>query len=322
MKNLISLLTYTGLDGKPKLRGFVKVALVALVLVFAVGIVNAVNRKRMMDQVFAAPRPVSEVSIPPTSMPADEPVATEGCPSDSSAWTLTDNPAAPGSNLKFLTPECAYDGLEKTVAWAYATTAFGYTRSEAASMLGLQTPRIAYFPDGLVTVQTDYKDEPQQVSLVMAVDHPDLAEWRVNVGEPGDLSFTFNGCFRPSSVSGGEVVSWGNGYPVVCQFFADYQTEYVVSSINGTTVTSNSVRNIRRITWFGYAGDGSWTWLGTAKEWDVDLSQIPSRGNATLDAVIMANKYGVTAKPLPQEWQSFVGQEYASAFLSILNNGQ
>lgn len=320
MKNL---LTFEDLTGKRRLRSFVKVAIGAFVLIVAIGVVNTVNRNRMMNQIFAEPRPVSAEALPTTEVVVEQPVVEE-CPTDPADWTMSDNPVAPGSNLKKLSTECVYNELEKTAAWVYATTAFGYTRTEAAAMLGLQNPQIMYFPDGLINVLTDYKDEPQPVSLVMAVNHPDLAEWRVNAnGEPGDLSLTFNGCFRTSSVSGGEVTNWGNGYSVVCQFFADYQTQYVVSNINGSIVTSDSVRSTRRTTWFGYSGFGSWTWLGIAKEWDVDLSQISSRDNkATLDASVMAEKYGITALPLPQSWRTFTGQEFANAFLAELNGGQ
>ena len=320
MKNLF---TFEDMTGKRRLRSFVKVAIGAFVLIVAIGIVNTVNRNRMMNRIFAESRPVSVEALPTTDVIVEQPIVVEECPTNPADWILSDNVFAPGSNLKKLSTECVYNELEKTAAWVYATTAFGYTRTEAAAMLGLQNPQIMYFPDGLISVLTDYKDEPQQVSLVMAVGHPDLAEWRVNAnGEPGDLLLTSNGCFRTSAVSGGEVVNWGNGYPVVCQFFADYHTQYVVSSINGSIVTSDSARSTRRTTWFGYSGSGSWTWLGIAKEWDVDLSQIPSRGKATLDASIMAEKYGITALPLPQDWRMFTGQEFANAFLAELNGGQ
>lgn len=319
MKNLF---TFEDMTGKRRLRSFVKVAIGAFVLIVAVGVVNTINRNRMMNQIFAEPRPVSAEALPTTEVVVEQPVVEE-CPTDPADWTFTENPSAPGSNLRKLSTECVYNELEKTAAWVYATTVFGHTRTEAATVLGLQNPQIMYFPDGLIKVLTDYKDEPQQVPLVMAVNHPDLAEWRVNAnGEPGDLSLTFNGCFNTSSVNGGEVTNWGNGYSVICQFFADYQTQYVVSGINGRIVTSDSARSIRRTTWFGYSGSGSWTWLGTAKEWDVDLSQVSSRGKATLDASVMAEKYGVTALPLPQDWKTSTGQEFANAFLSELNGGQ
>jgi len=73
--------------------------------------------------------------------------------------------------------------------------------------------------------------------------------------------------------------------------------------------------------WFGYIGNGNWTWMGSGKVWDADLSQL-SALTSTLNTTIMAEKYGLTALSLPQNWQSAVGQEYADAFLAELNNGQ
>jgi hypothetical protein len=36
----------------------------------------------------------------------------------------------------------------------------------------------------------------------------------------------------------------------------------------------------------------------------------------------MAEKYGLTALPLPQNWQTAVGQEYMDAFLAELKSSQ
>ena len=57
--------------------------------------------------------------------------------------------------------------------------------------------------------------------------------------------------------------------------------------------------------------------LASGKVWDVDLSQIPPQ-NSTLNTAVMAEKYGLAALPLPQNWQSAVGQEYTDAFLTEL----
>lgn len=318
MKNLF---TFEDMTGKRRLRSFVKVAIGAFVLILAIGVVNTVNRNRTMNQIFAEPRPVSAEALPTTEVVVEQPVIEE-CPTDPADWTMSDNPVAPGSNLKKLSTECVYNELEKTAAWVYATTHLGYTRAEAAAMLSLQNPAIVFLPDGLINILTDYKNDPQQVPLSTSVPNLDFAEWRVNSNGEVVSSFTFSGCFRTSSISGGEVINWGNGYPVVCQFFADYQTEYVVSSINGNVATLQSAFSVRRPMWFGYAGAGNWAWLGSAKGWDVDLSQIPSRGVATIDESIMADKYGVTAIPMPHNWETFTGQEYINAVVVVLNGDQ
>jgi hypothetical protein len=153
--------------------------------------------------------------------------------------------------------------------------------------------------------------------------HPDFAEWSLDAGgEINGVSFTFVGCFHTSSISGGEVVNWGNGYPVVCQFFVDYQIKHFVGSLNDKMVTVTGDLSVRRTTWFGYSGAGDWAWLGSARGWDVDLSKIPSRGKATLDVNVMAEKYGIAAFPLPQNWRAFEGKEYTEAFIAELNGGQ
>lgn len=318
MKNLF---TFEDMTGKRRLRSFVKVAIGAFVLIVAIGVVNTVNRNRMMNQIFAEPRPVSAEALPTTEVVVEQPVIEE-CPTDPVDWTFTENLSAPGSNLKKLSTECVYGELEKTAAWAYATTYLGYTRSESADALGMQPPVIVIPDDGTITVVTDYKDDPQKVSVSSPVPNFDFAEWRVNADGKVESSLLFSGCFRTSSVSGGEVVNWGNGYSVICQFFVDYQTEYVVSSINGNVATLQSAFSVRRPMWFGYAGAGNWAWLGSAKGWDVDLSQITSRGVATIDESIMADKYGVTAIPMPHNWETFTGQEYIKAVVMVLNGDQ
>jgi hypothetical protein len=106
---------------------------------------------------------------------------------------------------------------------------------------------------------------------------------------------------------------------VVCQFFADYRTQYIVSSAGGKLLTIESSKNVRRPIWFGYIGNGNWTWLGSGKVWDADLAQLPAQ-SAALTAAVLAEKYGVSSLPLPPDWQSAVGQEFSDAFLAELNS--
>ena len=172
-----------------------------------------------------------------------------------------------------------------------------------------------------VTVLTDFKDQPQTVQVISAANNSRLAEWRVNAeGQPG-LEMSFSGCFSTSTLTGGQVVSWGNGYPVVCQFFADYRTQYVVSQANGKLLTIESAKDVRRPIWFGYIGKGNWTWIGSGKVWDVDLTKIPAQTSA-LTTRVVAERYGLTALPLPPDWQTAVGQEYTDAFLAELKSSQ
>ncbi len=278
MKNL---LTFTTVSGKTQLRGYVKVALGLFVILVVLFGVNAYNRNQMVSDVMAAPRPLDANLIPnPTEQVAVPVAQVEECSSNPADWTLTENVSVPGSNLKGLSPQCARDRLDKTAAWLYATSVFGYSRKEAADLFGFSKIPMEYqFEKGGITVVTDFKDEPQTVDLRFPSDNTGLKEWRIGANGQPAVEFAFNGCFRTSSMSGGEIVSWSDGYPVVCQYSADFETRHYVSDVNGKTLTINGSENVRRLMWFGYAGDGNWVFLGFAKDWEYDLSQIPNRGD-------------------------------------------
>jgi len=318
MKNL---LTFTTASGKTQLRGYVKVALGLFVILVVLFGVNAYNRNQMVSEVMAAPRPLDTNLIPIPTEQVVAPVAqVEGCPSNPADWTLTENVSVPGGNLKGLSPQCVHDQLDKTAAWYYMTSVFGYSRKGAADLFGFSSIPMEYqFETGGITVVTDFKDEPQKVNLRFPSDNTGLKEWRIDANGRPAVEFTFSGCFRTSSISGGEVVSWGDGYPVVCQYSGDFQTKHYVSDVNGKTLTISGSENLRRLMWFGYAGDGSWVFLGIAKDWEYDLSQIQNRGASTINSSVMAQIYGINSQPLPENWAAFTGQEFADAFLEELD---
>jgi hypothetical protein len=314
-----SQFTYSTRTGN-KVRSYVKVAFVVFAVIAALAMVAAVNRNQLVSAVLATPRPLDTNLIPSETAVGLAPVVpVEDCPSDPASWTLSDQPGAFGSNLKVLAPPCMYDKLEKTAAWVYATIGLGYTRADAAAKLGLSLHQLIT-ENPQLTVLTDFADRPQSVDVLIALDNAQLAEWSVNANGGIGLELTFSGCFSTATLSGGEIQTWGR-HPVICQFFADYRTQYIVSNVNGYPYTGESVRNVRRPIWFGYIGNGNWSWLGSGKIWDVNLSQLPTQ-NSTLTTAIMAEKYGMPAMPLPQNWQSAVGQEYADALLAELNKDQ
>jgi hypothetical protein len=317
MNNQFAYATRTG----NKMRTYVKVAIWIFVLVAAIGVVAAVNRNQLTSKVMATPHPLDAHLISTeTAIVAVPIIPVEECPSDPASWTLSGNPVAPGSNHKMLAPQCVYDKLEKTAAWVYATTALGYTRTDAAAALDLEHNALITNLAN-VTVLTDFNDKPQTVEVISAVNNSKLAEWRVNANGETGLEMSFSGCFTTSKLEGGQIVSWGNGYPVVCQFFADYRTQYLVSDANGRLLTIDSSKNVRRPMWFGYIGNGNWTWIGSSGVWDVDLSQL-SLQESTLTTTVMAEKYGLVALPLPENWQIAVSQEFSDAFLAELNSSQ
>ncbi len=318
MGKILETLIYRDGGGNRRLRDYVKVSLIIFALVIGVVIVGARNRGQMVAQVMATPRPLSTALMPTPTKQLPEPVVpTQECASDPAGWTLVDS-LVPNSNLKKLTPECAYEQLEKTAAWMYATSVLGHGRLEAANLLGIPEVPMTYLASGQLTVLTDFNDQPQKADLRTYHNHPLLAEWRIDTNGNPAVALTFSGCFRASSVNGGQVTMWGDGYPVICQFFADYQYKYIVSDINGKILTIDSPLSVRRPTWFGYIGNRNWVWLGSAKNWDVELSQLQERGASTINPNSMAEKYGINFLPLPQDWSSAIGQEFTDAFVAEL----
>jgi hypothetical protein len=313
--------TYSTRTGN-KVRSYVKVAFVIFAIIATVAVVSAVNRNQMMSEVMATPRSLDPALIPTATPLVEAPlVSTEGCPSDPVSWTLSNQAILPGSNLKLISPQCVYDNLEKTAAWVYATTALGYTRADAATVLGLQQQDSLIANLASVTVLSDFNDQPQTIEVISAVNNSKLAEWRVHANGQTGFEMSFSGCFNTSTLTGGQIVSWGNGYPIVCQFFADYRNQHLISNANGKLLTIQTSKNVRRPMWFGYIGNGNWTWIGSGKVWDIDLSQIPLQ-TSTLSTEVMLEKYGLTPLPLPQDWPTAVGQEYTDAFLAELKSSQ
>lgn len=318
MKNL---LIFTTASGTTQLRGYVKVALGLFVILVALFGVNAYNRNQMVTEVMATPRPLEAGQMPAPTERAFVPVQpiAEECPSDPADWTLTQNTSMPGSNLKGLSPQCVYDQLDKTAAWLYATYVLGYSRMDAANLLGFSNPPISYsFGVGQISVVTDYKDEPQKVDLRFPSNNTGLSEWRIDANGSPAVQFAFEGCFRTSSMNGGEVVSWGDGYAVVCQYSGDFRTKHYVGSVNGKVVTASGSENVRRFMWFGYDGHGNWVFLGLAKDWEYDLSQLQDRDGFAINPAVMVDKYGLTVLPLPENWITFTGPEFSNAFLNEL----
>lgn len=320
LRCLMSLFFYEDRTGR-HLRSHVKVALVILAMIAAVEVVGAVSHNRMVAQVMATPRPLDRTLLLGETAPVEETILVDACPSDPASWTLSNNPIVPTSNLKALAPQCVYDNLERTAAWVYATSALGYTRADAAARLGLSLAGlIAYPASSQIMVLTDFKDLPQPVRVVAAADSFPLAEWMVDAdGAPG-ATLTFSGCFSTTVLRGGQATTWGSN-PIICQFFADYRTQYAVSSANGQLYTGQSVLNARRPLWFGYTGNGSWAWLGSGNEWDHDLSLVTSHA-FTLTPLVMEEKYGMPVVPLPQNWQSAAGQAFSDALLAELIKGE
>ncbi len=255
----------------------------------------------------------SPTPIPPTATP-------ETCPKDPADWILTNNQRVLGSNLKDLSPQCAYDQLEKTAAWLYATAILGHTRSEAASLLGIPDVPMDYMPSNQLVILTDYKDTPQTVEVRDSHNHPKLAEWRIDANGQPAAEYVFHGCFDMSSLSESQSTITGETILVICGFHIYYQYEHIVSQVNDAVLTINNTKYVIRPTWFGYLSDERWVWLGDAPSWDIDLAKIKVREAPTLDPTIVMEKYGIDFVPLPQDWESAVGQEFVDTFVAALRS--
>ena len=321
MKNLF---TFSTASGKTQSRGYVKVALGLFVILVVLFGVNINYRSQMVSEIMATPRSLDTDLIPAPTEQVEAPVSLEDeCPSNPADWMLTENPSVPGSNLKKIFPQCVYGDLDKTAAWFYSTYVLGYSRSDAAYLLGFSDLPISYsFGVGQVTVLTDYKDEPQKVDLRFPSDNSGLSEWRIDANGRPAVEFAFNGCFRTSSMSGGKIVSWGDGYPVVCQYSGDFHSGYYIGNVNGKIVAAPSDKNVRRFMWFGYAGNGNWMFLGVAKDWEYDLSEVQNHRTSTINPNFMNAKYSINPLLLPENWYRFTGQEYADAFLKELKKSK
>jgi hypothetical protein len=321
---ITSTLTYQDAAGHRRLRDYAKVTLIILVLVVAASAVGLYNRYRMVSEVMAEPRPLAPDLVPTPTEPSVSPVSvTEDCSVNPADWTLTENSSVPGGNLMALSPQCVYDQLDKTTAWFYATSVFGYSRKDAAELLGLSMIPMQYqFETGAITVLTDFKDEPQKVDLRFPSNNDSLREWRIDANGNPAVEFSFVGCFRTSSMTGASITSWGEGFPVVCQYFGDFRTRHLVSDANGKTLTISGSQDLRRPMWFGYVGSGNWVFLGDAPDWDVDLSQIPNLGASTINPTTLVEKYGISTLRLPENWQAFTSEEFVDAFLSELDGSR
>jgi hypothetical protein len=313
--------TYSDSRGQRRLRDYVKVTLLILLLIVASSLVGYYYRYQLVSEMMVEPRPLVWDAVAPE---AEQPIASltgaEECPSNPAEWTLTTNSFAPAGNLTGLAPACVYDRLERTAAWFYATSVLGYSRQEAATLLGMPAIPMYYsLYSGGITVLTDFKDEPQNVNLRFPNNHPDLREWRIDDGGSPAVEMSFAGCFRTSSMIGGNVSSWGEGFPIVCQYFSDLRIRYLVSAVNGRIVTISGSQNFRRPMWFGYGGGGHWIFLGDAPDWNVDLSQIPNLGVSTIHSTTLLEKYGIPPVPLPANWQAYTGQDDVDAFLTELD---
>jgi hypothetical protein len=216
------------------------------------------------------------------------------------------------------------------VAWDLLRV-FGYSAPEATEMLGFTG--IPWRPVPEITGMTNTRG-PMPIALanpspeeIQQASHPDFHAWIVDwEGRPG-ATFTLRGCYRTETVTGDQVESWGVAYPVVCILTMD-QGDWAVLELGSHRYATESLPT-RRFFMYGYAGEGLWVSIGYQKEPFVEIRSPGSGQPAVLpltmdlgeiiqdrefisrlhglvpwDAAWLEAAFGLSMRPLPENWQS------------------
>ena len=319
---LLDGLTFKDIAGKRQPRIYVQLSGVILILLITLVSGTALERNNMLNKVRGTP-----VSVQVTSQPTvtNEPTATlsDICPTNPQDWKFVD--VFPDDNFKRIEPTCVYEDMNKSVAWALAVRE-GYTRAEAMQALG--------FPDlpmqrlNQVMAMTNTKG-PLSLKMSFTPTHPDFAEWRVDKSGNPAISYALRGCFRTDTIVGNKSEAWNTDFAVICALSEDSTATKVVVKLNSPTYTS-SAAPIRSFVLFGYTTDKKWLWLGTQAEPKIGLDTLQDPGKeakfnaeqygAVLwDASWLHQAYGLSMKPLPENWQGATFDADRNAILSGLN---
>jgi hypothetical protein len=315
-------LTFTDLAGKRHPRTYTVLTGVILILLIALSLGVGLEHKSMMDEVQSTPIPVA-VTIEPSEQVEPTLTPEEPCHSDPKNWTFLD--IAPDDNFKRIEPVCVYEGLERSVAWAIAVRS-GYTRAEAAKTLGFSELPMRQMSEVMALTNTK---GPLSLAVSFTPSHPGFAEWRVGSDGKPAVAYALRGCFRTYKVVGNQTDEWNKDYPVICVLSEDSYGLQIVFQLDGQIFTS-SAEPTRSFALFGYAGNGDWVWLGTQKEPKTDLKTMPSyREEAQLsakqfdlpvwDAAWLEKDFEMSAKALPEDWQSHTQESDKESILNGLN---
>lgn len=332
-KTILDGFTYTDLAGKRQPRIYTVVTGSILLLLLMTGGMAGLNRHLLMSRVQAAPE---AVSLPTQTMEPvmTEPVATTssgaldsfGCPTDPSEWSLT--PTLISSTYQVIQPACAYQGLERTIAWALAVRE-GYSRAEATELLGFAEMPMRQMES--VTIPNDAADLID-VPLSFIPPEPGLREWHLNPDGEAAVTYALRGCFRTSSVRGNRVEIWGGEYPVICLVVEDAGNSHIIYSLNGHTFTS-AATPMRSFLLFGYLGGGQWVWLGTQTEPRSVIEDPQAGANERLTVATLYDSRPWDAKwldithhldmlPPPENWQALTVESEKWFILAMLAGRQ
>jgi hypothetical protein len=326
MKALFNLLldglTFKDIAGKRQLRTYVLLSGVILILLITLVSGSALESNSMLSKVRGTPVSV-QVTPQPTVTNAPTATLSAACPTNPQDWRFVD--VFPDDNFKRIEPTCVYEDLSKSVAWALAVRE-GYTRAEAMQTLG--------FPDlpmqrlNQVMAMTNTRG-PLSLEMSFTPPHPDFAEWRVDKSGSPAISYALRGCFRTDTIVGNKSEAWNADDAVICALSEDSAATQVVIKLNSPTYTSSAAPT-RSFVLFGYTTDGKWLWLGTQQEPRIDLGTLPDPGQEAKfsaeqygailwDATWLQQAYGLSMKPLPENWQGATFDADRNDILSGLN---
>jgi hypothetical protein len=316
-------ITYRDISGRLRLRRYVVVSLGILLILAAVFGVSRYQRYQMISVVTSPPQtlaaaPQRQMAVLPASQsPVNTPQpAPEPCETDAELWNLVDQ--YPEDNLKGIEPRCVYEGLGRTAAWEMLLDA-GYTHREAADALKIRAiPQLN--TQDTFKVYTNYNG-PLDVKVIHRLNLEINRTWRLDAeGVSPDGIWTLLGCFRTKEYYGSEVRYWAD-WPVICSGYADKQAEWTAAQMGSVFASNNGGHKevLRFITYYGYLGGGEWLSLGyvaepytlTRDEADADRTRRAEKFGLPLwDSAWLEGTFNVAAVPMPENWQSFSGQEY------------
>ncbi len=261
--------------------------------------------------------------VPPTPTPTNEPAE---CWQNSSTWALVD--VFEGDNYKALEPACAYEGLEKTVAWLIIYHNMGYTSEEAAEIVGIEPPQNLFID--YAVVPTNIKS-PKSVDLNYWPVVPDFRNWLVDTTGNAWANdyYVLEGCFKDmenfDAQGNKQIIEYACGVTYYgnnsgSSRFIQYQDMQARLQITGDGYFRATKCYI------GYRGNGVWDYLGCRSEEPLVVKDHPGIETAQESQELLYGlplwnvswvntTFGVSIYTLPPSWSSVTDEQ-----LSIINS--
>ncbi len=324
LQSILDGLTFKDLVGKRRPRTYAVIAGLILFLLALVAGLTWSTQYMMMSAVRVTPRPMY-VKAEPTAKATESPATTAtttGCPTDPAGWSLV--PVYENLNYDLIQPACVYQGLEKTIAWALAVRE-GYSRAQATQALGFTEMPMRR----LDQIDIPFKEEDfASVPVSFIPPDPNLTEWRLDANGGPAVTYALRGCFRTSKVVGNRLEVWGGDYPVICLVVEDAENTHTIYSLDGHIYASAAIP-MRSFLLFGYVSDGTWVWLGTQDDPNLEIKdpQANARERLTVatlydsqpwDARWLKDHYGLGMQPPPDNWQAMTDPNEKDAVLHEL----